>query len=911
MTFRRYHILFLYFALFACLACQRERNPRYVIGVSQCSEDLWRQTMNEELKREVALYQADAQVLIRSVKDDTPKQIADIEWFIEQKVDVLVVSPNESEACTPVIEKAYQQGIPVILVDRKIATESYTAYVGANNYQIGKEAGLYAIGVLKGKGNIAEVRGTKGSTSDAERHKGFVDALKNAPEVQIVAETWGNFLQADAKTQMQQLFQEYPHIDLVFAMNDPMAAGTHEAAMQFNGKIPFIIGVDALQQVGIQNIENNVQDASFIYPTGGEKVIELAMKILHKQPFERENILNTTVVDKSNVRILQLQTEQIAEKQAKIENINNQLSESLIQHTNQRMLLYLSITAIVLITVFLLMAIRAYRAKSKTNSELKRQKEQLEIVSKQLEEATQAKLLFFTNISHEFKTPLSLILGPVQTLLAHNSLPKEEQDLLFLIKKNSNRLLHLISEVIEFRSYENNKMQMYFTKGNLKSFLNELNSFFTDRIKQKKLNFQFLAEDTSFEMAFDKEKVEKIYFNLLSNALKFTPQEGSINVSLTKEDLPLPPSKGEVAVLRVFNSGSYIPKDKQNEVFEHFYKINPDSEGSGIGLALVQALVASHNGTISVESTEGEGTTFVIRLPFSQEQVSAKAVYDSNYIETHLDLLPSLPASAEKLKLPTASPSAPEKPTVLIVEDNEDMRQFIRYILSDSHNLIEAENGEEGFEVAKKHLPDVVISDVMMPKTDGFDLCQLLKTNVATNHIPVILLTAYALDEQKQVGFESGADAYISKPFNVKLLKTRVRKLIENRKKIRESFSNFLLNETKQETLGKVEQQFITDFTQYVENSIANPELNIDEIADALGLSRSNLYRKIKSLTDYSPNELIRTIRVKYAKQLLNSKAKSISEVAYEVGFSSPSYFAKCFKDFYNESPTEYLERIR
>jgi putative DNA-binding response regulator/sensor histidine kinase len=859
--------------------------------------------MNEELKREVALYQADAEVLIRSVKDDTPKQIADIEWFIEQKVDVLVVSPNESEACTPVIEKAYQQGIPVILVDRKIATESYTAYVGANNYQIGKEAGLYAIGVLKGKGNIAEVRGTKGSTSDAERHKGFVDALKNAPEVQIVAETWGNFLQADAKTQMQQIFQEHPHIDLVFAMNDPMAAGTHEAAMQFNGKIPFIIGVDALQQVGIQNIENSVQDASFIYPTGGEKVIELAMKILHKQPFQRENILNTTVVDKSNVRILQLQTEQIAEKQTKIEDINNQLSESLIQHTNQRMLLYLSITAIVLITVFLLMAIRAYRAKSKTNSELKRQKEQLEIVSKQLEEATQAKLLFFTNISHEFKTPLSLILGPVQTLLAHNSLPKEEQDLLFLIKKNSNRLLHLISEVIEFRSYENNKMQMYFTKGNLKSFLTELNSFFTDRIKQKKLNFQFVAEDTSFEMAFDKEKVEKIYFNLLSNALKFTPQEGRISVSLEKQ--------GEYASLRVFNSGSYIPKDKQNEVFEHFYKINPDSEGSGIGLALVQALVASHNGTISVESTEGEGTTFLIRLPFSQEQVSAKAVYDSNYIETHLDLLPSLPASYEKLKLPTVVPSAPEKPTVLIVEDNEDMRQFIRYILSDSYNLIEAENGEEGFEVAKKHLPDVVISDVMMPKTDGFDLCQLLKTNVATNHIPVILLTAYALDEQKQVGFESGADAYISKPFNVKLLKTRVRKLIENRKKIRESFSNFLLNETKQETLGKVEQQFITDFTQYVENSIANPELNIDEIADALGLSRSNLYRKIKSLTDYSPNELIRTIRVKYAKQLLNSKAKSISEVAYEVGFSSPSYFAKCFKDFYNESPTEYLERIR
>ena len=600
MKIRKY-IFLCCFALLACLACQRERKPRYIIGVSQCSEDLWRQTMNEELKREVALYQADAQVLIRSVKDDTPKQIADIEWFIEQKVDVLVVSPNESEACTPVIEKAYQQGIPVILVDRKIATESYTAYVGANNYQIGKEAGLYAIGVLKGKGNIAEVRGTKGSTSDAERHKGFVDALAKAPEIQIVAEVWGNYLLDEAKKQLQLVFQQHPNIDLVFAMNDPMAAGARQAAIQFNGKLPFIVGVDALIDGGIKNIENNVQDASFIYPTGGEKVIDLAMKILHNQPFQRENILNTTVVDKSNVRILQLQTEQIAEKQTKIEDINQQLSESLIQHTNQRMLLYLSITAIVLITVFLLMAIRAYRAKSRANRELEHQKEQLEAISKQLEEATQAKLLFFTNISHEFKTPLSLILGPVETLLAHNSLTKEQQELLFLIKKNSNRLLHLISEVLEFRSYENGKLKMYFTKGNLKRFLIELNTFFSDRIKQKKLKFQFIADEVPFEITFDKEKVEKIYFNLLSNALKYTPISGEIIVKLQKED--------DKVCLSVFNSDSYIPKDKQTEVFEHFYKINPDSEGSGIGLALVQALVASHNGTISIESVENVVTS--------------------------------------------------------------------------------------------------------------------------------------------------------------------------------------------------------------------------------------------------------------------------------------------------------------
>jgi putative DNA-binding response regulator/sensor histidine kinase len=884
----------------ACLACQRERKPRYIIGVSQCSEDLWRKTMNEELKRALNLYQDQAELVICSVKDNTAQQIKDIEAFIDQKVDVLVVSPNESEACTPIIEKAYQQGIPVILVDRKIASNHYTAYVGANNYQIGKEAGHYAIGILKGKGNIVEVRGTKGATSDTERHKGFIDALAEAPEIRIVAEVWGNYLLDEAKKQLQPVFQQHPNIDLVFAMNDPMAAGAHQAAIQFNGKLPFIVGVDALIDGGIKNIENNVQDASFIYPTGGEKVIDLAMKILHNQPFQHENILNTAVVDKSNVRMLQLQTEQIAQKQHKIEDINQQLSESVIQHTNQQMLLYLSITAIVLVTVFLLMVIRAYRAKSRANRELKHQKEQLEAISKQLEEATQAKLLFFTNISHEFKTPLSLILGPVETLLAHNSLTKEQQELLFLIKKNSNRLLHLISEVLEFRSYENGKLKMYFTKGNLKRFLIELNTFFSDRIKQKKLKFQFIADEVPFEITFDKEKVEKIYFNLLSNALKYTPISGEIIVKLQKED--------DKVCLSVFNSDSYIPKDKQTEVFEHFYKINPDSEGSGIGLALVQALVASHNGTISIESVENVGTTFYIYLPIEQQEVTSKTLYDTNYIETHLDLLPSEPT----LKiLPDTTELSDKKPLILIVEDNPDMRRFIHYILSDDYNIIEAENGEEGFEVAKKYLPDVVVSDVLMPKVDGFDLCQLLKTNVSTNHIPVILLTAYAMDEQKQVGFESGADAYIAKPFNIKLLRTRVRKLIENRKKIRETFSHFLLNEAQQETLGKVEQQFINDFTHYVEKAIANPELNVDEIAEALGLSRSNLYRKIKSLTDYSPNELIRTIRVKYAKQLLNSKAKSISEVAYEVGFSSPSYFAKCFKDFYNESPTEYLERIR
>ena len=920
-------VFYAIMVLFALLigACKEEKKSKYVIGVSQCSEDLWRQTMNDELKREASLSQEPIELIIRSVRDNTEKQIADIDELINRGVDLLIVSPNESKACTPVLKKAYNSGIPVILVDRKIDSDDFTAYVGANNYQIGKEAGLYAAGTLKGKGNILEMRGTRGATSDTERHKGFIDALSAYPDIKIVAELFGNYQKAAATEAMEVALKEnFPKVDLVFAMNDPMAEGVHESLMHLSGKMPFIIGIDALQEVGLKNIQHDVEDASFIYPTGGDKVIELALKILKKEPFERENILNTAVIDKSNVRIQQLQTEQIAQKQQRIDAINGQLSESLVRYTNQRSLVYIALIAIGFTTLFFLLSIRAYYLKSKTNEKLAKQnleiqkqaetlqeqKENLEKISKQLEEATQAKLLFFTNISHEFKTPLSLILGPVDSLIGRRSFSEEERNLLFLIKKNSHRLLHLISEIIEFRSYENGKLKMYFTRGNLKMFLIEMNTFFENSMRQKQISFDFSAEeDTSFEMVFDKEKVEKIYFNLFSNAIKFTPSGGKISISIHKELID-----GEAfAVLKVFNTGSYIPEDKLADVFEHFYKVNPHSEGSGIGLALVQALVLSHNGKVSVESSEQQGTTFTVCLPFLQKEIAQNDAYESSYIDAHLDLLPEGAVKSEKLAFTTLNTpkNDSENPTVLIVEDNSDMRKFIKYLLSEEYTVVEAENGEEGFEYAKKFLPDIIISDVLMPLQDGFDLCKLVKSNFSTNHIPVVLLTAYALDTQKQLGFESGADAYIAKPFNASLLKTRVRKLIETRKQIRETFSNFLVNETKGDTLGKMEQDFITAFTACVEKYLSNPELSVDELSDEMGLSRSALYRKIKTLTEYTPNELIRIIRVKYARQLLNTKSKSISEVAYEVGFSSPSYFAKCFKDFYSESPSEYLEKIK
>ncbi|WP_231555650.1 substrate-binding domain-containing protein [Capnocytophaga cynodegmi] len=907
---------FIYpFLFLILLACQKEKASQYIVGVSQCSDDLWREAMNEEIKREIAFY-PQTQVIIKSTKDNTQQQFQDIEEFINQKVDLLIIAPNEAEALTSVVQKAHLQGIPIILVDRKVKTDNYTAYIGADNYQIGKEAGLYAASVLGGKGNVVEIRGWKGSTPDTERHQGFVDALRNTPEIKIIAEVYGNFLKDDAKNQMISIYHEHETIDLIFALNDRMASGAYEASLLFSGRKPFIIGVDALQNEGVQNIIQGKQNASFLYPTGGDKVVELAMKILQKRPFTKENTLHTTVVDKSNVRVLQLQTEQITEKQAKIDAINQSLNESLVKYTNQRTLFYISVIAIVLVMIFLLITIRAYRTENRARQMLalknekiqrqtdilQKQKEQLELITKQLEDTTQAKLVFFTNISHEFKTPLTLILAPVDSLLKNEQLTEKQREMLLLIQKNSHRLLFLISELIEFRSYERGKIKMCFVRADLKIFLEEINIFFENWIKQKNIDFVFRAEATSFEIIFDKEKMEKIYFNLVSNALKFVNYNGKIVISLSKEN--------EGVCLSISNTGSYIPEDKLTDVFEHFYKIDPNSEGSGIGLALTQSLVWAHKGTISVESDRNEGTTFSVHLPNQHSEIS-EDIYETSFLQTQMRLLAQPSSNNEERMYLSSESTLPDKPLVLIVEDNEDMRKFICHILCNEFNLIEAVNGEEGFKKAKKYTPDLVISDVMMPQKDGFELCQLLKTNLSTNHIPVILLTAYSLDEQKQIGFESGADAYISKPFNTNLLLVRVRKLIENRKKIQEIFSSKLLDVSSKESLGKVEELFINEFKTYVQRQIANPDLNIDEMAEALGLSRSQLYRKIKSLTNYSPNELIRIIRVQQGKQLLMQNTKTISEIAYEIGFSSPSYFAKCFKDLFNESPTEFVEKLK
>lgn len=909
------------------ISCQQEKaKHEFIIGVSQCSDDAWRRTMNNDMLREASFY-SNVHLTIKTAYDNNEKQIQDIQSFIDKKVDALIVAPNEAQPITPVVEKAYKAGIPVILVDRKIVSNNYTAFVGADNFLIGKEVGIYAAKVLHGKGNILEIKGLNGSTPASERHRGFMSEIAHYPNIHIVYETDGEWLQSVSKQKMKQALASNLPIDLVFAHNDQMGIGAYKAALEVNrNKSIIFLGIDALPGAneGIDQVLHGVLNATFIYPTGGEKAIQTVLSILNKKPFQRENILYTAAVDKANARILKLQTDQIFEHQRRIEQLSNVLIKNLEQYATQRTMLYGSLLILLLVVGLLIVSIFAYRGKNRSNKKLEQkniaiqkqqqelslQHEQLLALSKNLQEATQSKLLFFTNISHEFRTPLTLLIGPIDTLLSSTNLNNDEKNLLLLMRKNANVLLKLIGQIIEFRKYDNGKLPLNLTLSNLKFFLKDLTSSFEDLAKRKHIHFQFSSSDDNFTLWFDCEKVETIYFNLLSNAFKFTPENGHVNVTLKKQTI----DDADYAVFSIFDDGKNIPIEYMENIFNRFYKIDPHSSGSGIGLALTKALIEIHNGKITVESGEKEGCTFTVQLPFKHKEipiieeqtpyVPSQLLNPEDYIETGNDIEDDPSLSQE--------PSSDfEKPIILIVEDNADVRTYIKSLLIKDYTIIEASNGKTGLNKAMQYVPELIISDVMMTGMNGFELCQQLKGNLSTSHIPIMLLTAYNFDEQKAAGFESGADAYIQKPFNESLLVIRVRKLIENRKRVKEYFEKNLTFGERKNNVADIDKTFINKFHKLVEEHLEDSELNIDNIGKKIGLSRIQLYRKIKSLTNYAPNELVRIIRLKNAANLLVSTEKNISEIAYEVGFTSPSYFTKCFREYFNESPSDYGKRVK
>lgn len=917
MRLHSLRILFLLFVLGGAVCSCSRHEPHFRIGISQCSDDEWRHQMNNEMLREALFYDG-VEVEIRTVKDDNIQQEKDIRRFIKEGVDLLIVAPNEAAPITPVVEEAYNQGIPVIVVDRRILSDKFTAYVGADNYEIGKAVGKYVANVLHGKGTVVEIAGLAGSTPAMDRHQGFMSAISGYPDIRLLAKEDGAWLRSQAEEQMDTLLSLFPQIDIVYAQNDRMAAGAYAAAArQHREKEMRFIGIDALpgEGYGVEQVLEGELDATFIYPTGGDRVMQIAMDILNNRDFPRETLLNTSVVDRDNALIMKMQTAHISTLDGKIETLNGKINQYLSRYATQQGILLVSLVALLLVIGLLVAVYLSLRAKNRLNRELslqkkkleeqktqlihqtellEQQKSQLEQLSRELEAATHAKLVFFTNISHDFRTPLTLIADPIEQLLADNSISTQSRQLLELMKKNVHILLRLVNQILDFRKVENGRMELRLEPFDLLDSFRGWNDSFRMALLKKHISFSFEpAPDTDFRMMADAEKMECIYFNLFSNAVKYTPENGKVIIRLETAE--------QNFRLEVFNSGSYISSTDVEAIFERFYQVDGHQAGTGIGLALVRAFVEMHGGNITAHSDE-KGTTFTVTFP--RQDLS---LYHPTVV--------TLPAGEKEVSstLVDAEISTEGEvveadcPTVLVIDDNADIRTYVKSLLSKDYRVLDAADGAAGIRLAMKYVPDVIISDVMMPGMDGVECCRRLKSELQTSHIPVILLTACSLDEQRIQGYDGGADSYISKPFNSQLLLSRVRNLIANRRQLKQFFGD---NQTiDKESISDLDKDFVSRFKSLVEAKMKDPDLNVEDLGRDMGMSRVQLYRKLKSLTNYSPNELLRQMRLKRAASLLASSEMTVAETAYEVGFSSPSYFTKCYKEQFGESPTDFLKR--
>ena len=897
--------IFIFGILLILSACTDSKT--YKIGVSQCSQDDWRTKMNDEINREI-MFHEDATVEIRSADDSNAKQIEDIKYFVKNGFDIIIVSPNEAAALTPIIKEVYEQGIPVVIFDRNINGDSYTARIGVDDEALGRSAAHYALHLL-GKGAKAiEIFGLRGSTPAEGRHIGFSKEFEANGGI-LLASAAGDWNKEDAIPAVDSLLKVYPDVDLIYAHNDRMAIGASEVAKKHGRDDIRIIGIDAAPNIGIQAVADSVIDATFLYPTEGHKLIQTALAILKHEPYRKETILPvSSAVDLTNADILLLQNETLKEETGKMKMLKAQIDDYWAQHSSQTSLFYASIAIIVLLFGVGFLLLRAYWQRSRHQKELMAQNRLLEEekekqirLNEQLQAATQSKLIFFTNVSHDLRTPLTLIAEPVAQLAEADNLTPQLKTLIKIANKNVKILQRLINQILDFRKYENGKLNLRLTEVDFNHAIHDwMESFYSvARKKDIKLTLETPSADVPMPVAIDAEKIERVFFNILSNALKYTPNNGSIKVSYE--------CGADTLTFRVADTGEGISERDLGNIFDRFYQVDRiHPKGSGIGLSLAKAFVELHGGKISVESVLNKGSVFTVTLPVKHiadtTTLTEKAI-------AHED------AEAELGNIESHLSFDEAKPIVLIIDDNKDIQKLVGELLGADYNIITASNGKEGVRMAAKYVPDLIICDVMMPVMDGLECCRHIKNEVSTSHIPVLMLTACSMDEQRVQGYDSGADGYLSKPFNSSVLKSRCASLITNRKRIKELWLSRPATVKKKETdkpvnadsLPKddIDNEFYNRFLDILKEEMGNPELNVDMIASQMGLERSQFYRKIKSLTNYAPVELIRRLRLQRGRELLISTEKTISEIAYEIGFSTPAYFTKCYRDAYGETPSQ------
>lgn len=718
-TGKKHIILYVILLLLVFVSCSDRRT---VIGVSQCSDDLWRQKVNREIK--IGQYQyKNVDVVFASADNNGQRQARQIDSLVKAKVDLLVVAPSDVKTVAPAIERAYRAGIPVILYDRMIESTHYTAYIGTDNVAIGKEVADYLAHQLQGRGTVVEITGERGSTPVADRHRGFMQGMKAFPQIQVVT-LEGDWNLAGAKKLMRQYMDAGKPVDAVFGHNDAEAWGAQQAAKEKNrDKQMLFVGIDGLpgENQGVDLVDKGVMTASYIYPTKGEAIVPLAMNILQGKPYKRMNYFQSALVTAENAKLIDMQYKEIEGQTANLNAIYSSINDYMKMYRWQKIISILAVAVVVLLLIMIF-----YRRK------VRREKEKLNEQRKQMADD---KIAFFTNVSHQLRTPLTLVSGPLNRLMQADNYTEEQKMLLQVVMRNVGQLETLTADVLNFKEQ-----------------VDAMNQASADEACEKELS-QHVLRDSRHQM-------------------------------LLQQDV---------------------------------------------------------------------------------EELS----------------------------------------TILIVDDNEDIRSYLRVLLAGQYYVIEASDGQNGLRLAKESVPDLIVSDVMMPVMDGLTFCSKIKEDEVTSHIPVILLTARSEESQRIEGYEHGADAYITKPFSDHLLLVRISNLLQARRQRKNDEGKQMLSAEDIQTDEPGERMFLERFKKAAKSHIGDANLRMDDLGSELSLSKVQMYRKVKALTGKTPAEVLREMRMQKAYSLLKQTDKTISEVAAEVGFAIPGYFSACFKKQFGINPTE------
>ncbi|MEO8254198.1 MAG: substrate-binding domain-containing protein [Flavobacterium sp.] len=901
-------ILLVFLVFCGLISCKQKQGDKIKVGFSQAmTTDDWRKQMNNSIKIEASL-QPEVDLTISDANNNIKKQIEDIEKFISDKVDIIIVSPIESKPLTAVVEKSIKAGIPVLVVDRKIEGENYTAYLGADNIEIGRIAAKYIVSHSKGSGKIVEIMGANGSSPAYERSLGFNQVINENKRFKVVQKILGDWEKESVKNPLKTILLENPAIEYVFAHNDRMGLSAWETAktLGLEKKIKFI-GVDGLNSVngGIELVKSGVLDGTILYPTGGNEALKLALKIYNKEPIAKNNILSTIIIDQNNAEIIENQMDKVDQQQMVIESQQNAIKTQEKEYDSQNNLVRLLSFFLMIILSLTVYSIYSTISISRKKKQLERinqtvldQNNEIQEMAKIAENSHEAKLNFFTGLSHEFKTPITLIMSYVESLIENEKIKGTALiDEVKLIHKNSNRLLRLINQLLDFRKIEEQKFTLRASNTKIYEFTNEVMANFKGEANRRNIDFQLSCKNKNLELFIDRNLMDKVYFNLLSNAFKFTPDNGKISILILE-------SQDNTVKISFKDSGIGIPDNELYNVFNPFFKAsNNNKNSSGIGLHLSKEFVLLHHGTIELKSKHG--SEFVITLLKGNSHLVANEIINttenlpliSNLITDNLDI-------ESDFKEVNLVPET-EKHSILLIEDNSDLVAFLHTKLANEY-VVHVSDGSDAIEKAMEIVPDIIICDINLVDKDGYEISTALKKDLRSSHIPIIILTAQSNKESVLKGLQSGVDQYLTKPFSLAILKQSISSLLFNREKLRYYYTNNIYRVEPESRFGNQEQSFITKMNELIKSNVENPKFSVEDLADKMSVSRVQLYRKVKAIIGINISDHINNVKLEKAAELLKANEMNISEIAYSLGFSSPNYFSTAFKNKFGISPKEY-----